>query len=168
MLAGCIHTRIQADWRDPDFHGKFRKVLVICLAQEGIIRTALEDNMAAQFTARGVEAAPSHAVLGSLRDIDREIVRRKVREIDADGVFLVRPVGHEISDHVNLYSPEDAWEATTLTVETYKAQVSLYEVVKGKVVWEALSDTIVGGPWMDNVKEFTRIMGAKLIEHGLI
>lgn len=169
-IAGCVSTQIQTDWQDTEFRGTFKKVLVICLVKEPIVRNTLESDMAAQFTNRGVKAVPSNTVFASLKDVDKEMVKRKVREIGADGVFLIRPVGLE----TNEYSASDAWGAyyempeQPLTAETHKVQISLYETAKGKVVWQALSDTLIGGAWTDTLKEFARVMGAKLIERKLI
>jgi hypothetical protein len=170
VISGCVSTTIQTDWKDPSFRSTFKKVLVICNVKDPLIRTTLEEDLAAQFTSRGIEAVQSNTIFASLRDVDREMVKRKVRAIDADGVLLIRPVDHKI----NPYDSYDGWDVytdapdQTLIAEIYRVQVSLFETVKGKVVWRALSDTIVGGAWMNTVKEFARVMGAKLIERGLI
>ena len=169
-ITGCVSTSIQTDWKDPSFRGSFKKVLVICNVTDPTVRAALEEDLAAQFSKRGVEAVQSTTYFDTLRDTNVETVKRKVREIDADGVLLVRPVDHK----VNVQESYDWWDAyndapaQTLTAETYRVKVSLFETAKGKVVWQALSDTIVGGAWMNTVKEFARVMGAKLIERGLI
>jgi hypothetical protein len=165
MLTGCVSTSIQLDWKDPGFNGKFRKVLVICVAREMIVRNTLEADLAAQFTARGVAAVPSNTLIESLQYVDREQIRRKVREIDADGVFLVRPVGQDIE---NIWDMQTFEVPTVMTLEVYRVQSSLFETAQGKVVWQAVSDTIVGGAWMDTLQKFAKAMGAKLIERGLI
>jgi CRISPR/Cas system-associated endoribonuclease Cas2 len=170
LITGCVSTSIQTDWKDPSFRGTFKKVLVICNVKDPLIRTTLEGDLAAQFTRRGIEAVQSTTLYASLKDVDRERIKRKVREMDVDGVLLIRPVNHKM----NTYETYDWWDVytdapdQTLTAEIYRVQVSLFEAAKGKVVWQALSDTIVGGAWMDTVKEFARVMGAKLIERGLI
>ena len=170
LITGCVSTSIQTDWKDPAFRGSFKKVLVICNVQDPTVRAALEEELATQFTNRGIKAVQSTALFESLRDTNREMVKRKVSEIDADGVLLIRPVDHKI----NVQDTYDWWDAyndapaTTLTAETYRVKASLFEAVKGKVVWQALSDTIIGGAWMETVKEFARVVGNKLIERGLI
>jgi len=169
-ITGCVSTSIQTDWKDPSFRGSFKKVLVICNVKDPTVRATLEEDLAAQFSNRGIEAVQSTTFFESLRDTNVEMVKRKVREIDADGVLLIRPVDHK----VNVQETYDWWDsyndapAQTLTAETYRVKISLFEAAKGKAVWQALSDTIVGGAWMNTLKEFARVVGTKLIERGLI
>jgi hypothetical protein len=169
-VTGCISTQIQTDWKDSAFHGTFKKVLVVCVAKQELVRTTLEDDMAAQFTQRGIEAIQSYKIFPVLRDVDKEMVKRKAREMNADGVFAVRTVRHEINsyysydDMLNYVNAEDQ----PLTAEYYRVQIGLYDSSRGAVVWQALSDTFIGGAWTATIKEFARVMGAKLIEHKLI
>jgi len=170
MFAGCVSTSILTDWRDPGFKGTFKKVLVVCNLQDPTARTALEEDLAAQFSSRGIEAVQSNALFASLRDVDREMVRRKVREIDADGVLLIQPY----DGRINIYESNSGWDAylgvpgQALTAETHRVHTSLFEAAKGKVVWQAISETMIGGSWMETLKKFARAIGAKLIEHRLI
>lgn len=170
VLAGCVSTSILTDWRDPGYTGAFKKVLVICNLPDPLVRTTLEEDLAAQFAGRGIEAVQSSALFASLRDVDRETVKRKVREIDADGVLLIQPY----DSRINSYQSAPGWEAyyglpdQVLIAETYRVQTSFFEAAKGKVVWQAISGTTIGGGWMDTLKKFARAIGAKLIEHRLI
>lgn len=170
MITGCVSTSLQADWKDPGFKRPFEKVLIICIVNEKIVRSTLEKDLAAQFTIRGIKAVPSNTILYTLRDVDREMVRKKVREIDADGVLLIRPIGHEMSDKggYDLYDQPYGAPDSDLAVEVYRIQSSLFETANGKVVWRAISDTIVGGAWTETLSKFAKVVGAKLIEHGLI
>ncbi len=180
-IAGCVNTTLQTDWKDPGFRGSFRKVVVICLAKEMVVRNTLEDDLSAQFTVRGVGAVPSYTYFSALQGVTRDMVKAKVRETGADGVLLVRPIG---KDTVQLSPPGenwyygsnwyDQWESYSqaglqgVTVDVYRVETSLYETTGDRIVWLAVSDTFEGGPWMNTIKEFARIMGAKLIERGLI
>lgn len=180
-LTGCVSTTLQTDWKDPGFRGTFRKVIVICVAKEMIVRNTLEDDITAQFTARGVAAMPSYTLFPSLEGVNRDMIKAKVRESGADGVFLVRPVG---KDTILTRDPGDHWSAANnwyanwdtvtqgappvLSVDIYRVESSLYETTGDKIVWQAISDTSESGPWMNTLKEFARVMGAKLVERGLI
>jgi len=170
MVTGCVSTTIQTDWRDPGFNGTFKKVLVICIVKDPNVRTTLESDLAAQFTKRGIDAVESNALFPSVRDIDREMVIRKVRAIDADGVLLIRPIGHSetVYESYSLSSAVFNVSDQSLSAETFRVKVSLFESAQGKVVWQAISDTMVGGAWMDTVRKFAEVMGVKLIERKLI
>jgi len=171
-IAGCANTTLQTDWKDPGFRGTFRKVIVICLTQEMAVRNTLEDEITAQFTARGATAIPGYTLFPSLKGVTREMIKDKVKETNADGVFLVRPVGKDsvqvINRSANLYDQWGSYQGMPQMVDVYRVESSLYETTGDKIIWQAISDTFEGGPWMNTLKEFARVMGAKLIEHGLI
>lgn len=184
FLSGCVSTTFQTDWKDPAFRGKFNKVLVVCLVKEMVVRNALEDDLVAQFKTRGVDAVQSYKPFPSLENIDKEIVRAKVRDIHADGVFLVRIIGKEtievVTDQIitsgnsNYYDQRGvmtlpAFQGTAGgMIDRYKVETSLYEAAKGGIVWQALSETYNDNPWTKTVKNFAVIMTKKLSEHGLI
>lgn len=181
-VPGCVSTTLQTDWRDPGYSGRFNKVLVICLAKEMVVRNTLEDDFIAQFGQRGVQAVQSYTLLPSLKDIDKETVRRKVKELGADGVLLVRQIGRDsvvISQGNTQFYAEnnyyDAWGAysretyfQTTSIDVYKVETSLYAAANGKIIWQALSETYEDGPWMETLNNFATIMLTKLSVHGLI
>jgi len=173
-IAGCVSTTLQTDWRDPGFRGKFGKVIVICIAKEMVVRNTLEDDLSAQFIARGVAAIPSYTLFPSLQGVTREMIKARIKEADADGVLLVRPMGKETvqriqPDRNSFYEQWDGYsQAMSQTVDVYRIETSLFETTGDRIVWQAVSDTFEGGPWMNTLKEFAQVMGAKLIERGLI
>jgi len=166
-IAGCVNTTLKTDWRDPGFQGTFKKVFVICLAKEQIVRDTLEDDIAAQFSAKGVTALPSYNYFPSMRGVNRQTVIGKVRELKADGIFLVRPVGQG-SRTVSFEDGDQFDTYQSNTIDIYRVETTLYETSKGKMVWQALSDTMAAGSWLETLKEFAKIMVAKLSERGLI
>lgn len=182
VFSGCVTTTLQVDWRDPGFTGRFKKVIVICLVNEMVVRNTLEDEMVAQFSKRGIDAVPGYTLFASFRDVDKEAVRRKVREINADGVLLVRTVGKDtiqnysqrydvINNYYNGWGAlsQQTYMAPQITsVEMYRVETSLYEAANGDIVWQAVSDTYEDTTWMEMLKSFSDLMTKKLIEHGLM
>ena len=56
FIAGCATTRVEAEWRDPQFTGgslRGAKVLVVCDAKEVVVKRICEDEVAAQVAASG-------------------------------------------------------------------------------------------------------------------
>lgn len=68
FITGCASTRVEAQWTDPQFAARSlrgAKVLVICEAQETVIRRICEDKVATQVAASGATpvAGPEFADL---------------------------------------------------------------------------------------------------------
>ena len=78
-LAGCASTRLDAQWSDPQFAGRSlrgAKVLVVCDANEPVVRRICQDKLVAQVAASGatpimppedVAAGPSDKTLAAAR-----------------------------------------------------------------------------------------------------
>jgi hypothetical protein len=67
LLAGCASTRMETQWRDPQYAGpalKGQKVLVVCRVQDETLRRVCEDQWTMQLGARGVTAVRSYSVTG--------------------------------------------------------------------------------------------------------
>ena len=173
-ISGCVSTTLQTDWKDPAFSGTFKKVLVVCLVNEPVIRNSLEDELRAQLNSKGVEAVQSYSLLPSLENIDSATVRAKVREIGADGVFLVRRMGKESRDVATAQFNSNCYDVLSQqtyflnTVDVYKVETSLFEAKKGGLVWQALSETYDDDALMKVITNFALLMVKKLSEQGLI
>jgi len=172
-ISGCVSTTIQTDWKDPAFSGTFKKVMVVCLVNEPVIRNSLEDELRAQLNSRGVEAVQSYSLLPSPDTVNSETVRAKVREIGADGVFLVRRMGKESRDVVTAQFTGNGYDVLSQqvvlnTVDVYKFETSLFEATKGMIVWQALSETYDDDVLMKVITNFALLVVKKVSEKGLI
>jgi len=79
LIAGCASTRLDAQWSDPQFAGRSlrgAKVLVVCNANEPVVRRICQEKLAAQVAASGatpilgpedVAAGPSDKTLAAAR-----------------------------------------------------------------------------------------------------
>ena len=79
FIAGCASTRLDAQWSDPQFAGRSlrgAKVLVVCNANEPVVRRICQEKLAAQVAASGatpilgpedVAAGPSDKTLAAAR-----------------------------------------------------------------------------------------------------
>lgn len=79
FIAGCASTRLDAQWSDPQFQGRSlrgAKVLVVCNANEPVVRRICQEKLAAQVAASGatpilgpedVAAGPSDRTLAAAR-----------------------------------------------------------------------------------------------------
>ena len=79
FVAGCASTRLDAQWSDPQFQGRSlrgAKVLVVCNANEPVVRRICQEKLAAQVAASGatpilapedVAAGPTDRTLAAAR-----------------------------------------------------------------------------------------------------
>ena len=79
FIAGCASTRLDAQWSDPQFAGRSMrgaKVLVVCAANEPVVKRICQDRLAAQVAASGatpvtgpedLTAGPSDKTLAAAR-----------------------------------------------------------------------------------------------------
>ncbi len=67
LLAGCATTRIDSQWKDPNFVGGLNKgghVLVLCLARDDTLRRVCEDLWATQLGMQEMTAVRSYLIPG--------------------------------------------------------------------------------------------------------
>jgi hypothetical protein len=67
VLAGCASTRLETEWRDPQYTGPplvGNKVLVVCRVPDETLRRVCEDQWAMQLGTRGVTALRSYSLPG--------------------------------------------------------------------------------------------------------
>jgi hypothetical protein len=67
VLAGCASTRLETQWRDPQYAGPSlagNKVLVVCRVPDETLRRVCEDQWAMQLAARRVNAVRSYSLAG--------------------------------------------------------------------------------------------------------
>jgi hypothetical protein len=68
LAAGCATTRMESEWRNPQYAGpslKGHKVLIVCRAPDETFRRVCEDQWAMQLSPRGATGVPSYAVPGA-------------------------------------------------------------------------------------------------------
>jgi hypothetical protein len=67
VLAGCASTRLETQWRDPQYAGPSlagNKVLVVCRVPDETLRRVCEDQWTMQLAARRVSAVRSYSLAG--------------------------------------------------------------------------------------------------------
>jgi len=67
LLAGCATTRIESQWKDPNFVGGLNKgghVLVLCLARDDTLRRVCEDQWATQLGMQEMTVVRSYLIPG--------------------------------------------------------------------------------------------------------
>lgn len=178
MLAGCASsTQLDTSWKDPAAAGplSFKKVVVVVLNTSPGGRRTQEDTLVGQI--KKAQAVPSYSLVSDSELDDRELVKRKIIESGADGAAVMRIMDARRED-VYIPGTTSYWGAGGgygvynpghyMTNTIVRAEVSLYSVPEGKLLW--VGSATSSNP--ENAKDFAtkvaRAAAVELKEQGLL
>jgi len=170
-------------WKDPNAGPvQFKKVLIIAIYPEEVIRRSAEDNLVRSITR--TKAIAGHTIL-SQEDIKNvEKAKSKVNEQDFDGAVVMRLVGtdeqqHYVEGRVSNDPAYGYWGTTygfwgyygsyypviyepsyTVSKEYLIIETNIYSVKEDKLIWSGLSRT----PRLDSMGELMNDIGAAAAE----
>ena len=90
MISSCATTELNTVWRDDNYSGKIKKVLVIGVIKRPALRRSFEQEFVQQLKTRGTDAVASFTVLAADEEVDKNIIASKLKELNADGVLITR------------------------------------------------------------------------------
>lgn len=187
LLTACATTQVNAIWKDPSYHARPGRIIVIGLAKNPLNRRLFEDEFVLQLKARGTEAIASYTVLPDKQQDDQMAIAEKVKELEADTVLVTRLVSRKTvkvyvpgtvyypppyyatwPDYYGygyryIYSPGYIAENEYAVIET-----NLYETRNDKLVWAASSETLISDSDKNLIKSYIGIMVDTLVEQGLL
>jgi len=189
LLASCAGTKLVAQWKDDAYQGHPAKIFVIGQSKEYGPRTLVEDEFVRQLKARGNDAIASYTVLPREEKPEKEAVLKKVQELGADVIILVKFLKKEVGDThtpVRRYAVpqgfDTSWDSYYGGVSTdvgvrdvsydYDAvtmETTLFQTATRKPIWSALSQTTYqsGGP-IKQIKPFTTAIVKDLVQERLV
>jgi hypothetical protein len=187
LVTACTTTQLSSVWKDPSYQARPAKILVIGLAKKPEIRKLFEDEYVRQLKARGTEAIASYTVLAENQPGNKEALVAKVKELGADSVLLTRLVKKET---VKVYVPGTAyspppyygtWPAyygngyNSMYSAGYVAEdeyavieTNLYDAGNEKLVWTALSETLLGDSDRNLVMTYIEVMVKAMSSNKLL
>ncbi|HTP06040.1 MAG TPA: hypothetical protein VMM54_12905 [Nitrospirota bacterium] len=189
LLASCAGTKLVAQWKDDAYQGHPSKIFVIGQSKEYGPRTLVEDEFVRQLKARGNDVIASYTVLPREEKPDKEAVLKKVQEVGADVIIVVKFLKKEVGDThtpVRRYAVpqgfDTSWDSYYGGVTTdvgvrdvsydYDAvtmETTLYQTATRKPIWSALSQTTYqsGGP-IKQIKPFTTAIVKNLVQERMV
>jgi len=189
LLASCAGTKLVAQWKDDAYQGHPAKIFVIGQSKEYGPRTLVEDEFVRQLKARGNDAIASYTVLPREEKPDKEAILKKVQEVGADVIIVVKFLKKEVGDThtpVRRYAVpqgfDTSWDSYYGDVTTdvgvrdvsydYDAitmETTLFQTETRKPIWSALSQTTYqsGGP-MKQIKPFTTAIVKNLVQERMV
>lgn len=180
MLVGCESTQLSTSWKDPDASAlRFQKVAVVVLNSSPAERRAEEDEIVRQIKRATAIASYSFVPDAELRN--HEKVKASIRQQGFDGVIVLRMISADkqmtyVPGHVSYwndgsgfgYDPIVTTPGYYTTDTIVRAEVSVYSVSDGKLIWAGASNTINPASAKDLALQIAKATGAELRKQGLM
>ncbi len=192
LTISCASTRIVSSWKDIHHTENLDKVLVVGLSSNEGRRRLFEDTLASQIQKNGVEAVPSHIILPTATEFEREQLEPAIESKGFDAVIVSRLVGvererrfippsgfvgHHRHPHYNsfyafyshtypvVYSPGYLVDDTIVSLET-----NLYNLEgdSDNLIWAIMSETINPDNVNREIRDISEIIVNALAKDGLI
>ena len=196
MTASCSLTNLNAVWKDPQYQGgKLQNILVIGGTKNQIVRRLTEDEFTARFKSRGTNAIPSYTVFPSAKTLDKATIEASGRDLGIDSILFARVIDiktkQQFTPAPSTYYYRDIYfydwpnrysrfysdtlaggysnnRAYLSEYEVANFETSIYETQTGKLIWSALSDTVIGGDTLLEVNSVIDVIMKNLAENQLI
>ena len=196
FAASCSLTNLNAVWKDPQYQGgKLKNILVIGGSTNQVVRRIFEDEFTARLKTRGTNAIPSYSIFPSENTLDKDTIESKSRELGIDAMLIARVVDTKTKreltptpynnyyrntyfyDWPNRYSRFYSGSVSARyyddrryysEYEVVNLETNIYDTQTGKLIWSALSDTVIGGSSDLEVSSIVEVIMKKLSENQLI
>ena len=190
LVASCATTKLTQAWKDDQFRGTIRKVVVLGVLMEPDTRKIFEDEFADRLRARGLDAVASHKFISDAEMPDKDVVIGKIRNFGMDTVIVTRIVdiqtekisvpgrsyiipnyyGYYGGYYTHIYEPGYTAEEGSAYTET-----NLYSVSDEKLIWSGRSKTDISTgagsrpiPRYELIQAFVKTMIDRLSDDKLI
>jgi len=192
LLSACASTDLTAVWKDVQYKGHARKIMVIGILQSQVIQRQFEDEMVRRLKEHRTDAIAGYTVLPDRPEDDRAATEQKIRELGADAVLIVQVVDKKT---VSTYVPPPgrapmypgsgplppagyygstwqgyyAYSPGTMVQDDYAVvQTNLYDLASGKLIWKAYSETLLGDNAGSRVATFVKVIVKSLADNDVI
>jgi hypothetical protein len=189
FLAACTtasrsSTVMTDTWKDKTYQGKPQKIIVIMVARYPDTRNMFEDRFVGELSNRGNNAFQSYSVIPYEHLRDKELVKAKIKNSDADTVLISRLVDTKTIESYNpgmIYVVPDpyydwwGYYAVVFADYGYTGDVSvayietnIYDVKTEKLIWSGHSKTERTYGEQELITAFIQRIIKKLSSAGLI
>ncbi len=157
LFISCATTTITDNWKDETYLGSAENIAVIMVARTEYLRNMFEGRFASELRARGNRAIQSHKIVTLEELPDKELVKARIKNTEADTVLIARLVD---SKAIETYMPgaihgvpiaHSYWGTYyeivyadygyTSDIEVAYIETNLYDVRTEKLIWSARSKT---------------------------
>jgi hypothetical protein len=176
--AGCNSTKLNTSWKNPSASPiEFRKVVVVVLNSSPGERRAQEDVLVSQI--KKATAVPSYTLVPDSDLANRDLVKQRIIDSGADGAAVVRLIETRREEAYIPgtssywaagagYSPYVYSPGRTVSNTIVRAEVSLYSVPDGKLLWAGESSTANPENPKDFATQVARAAADELRKQGML
>lgn len=185
LPVSCATTKMTHVWRDDNFRGTIRKVVVIGIFKEPDTRNIFEGEFAARLKERGVDATASYKIISDAELPDKELVLGRIRKLGADAVLVTRVVDMETvkaqvpgkgyvipvyySSYGTYYNYSFNYQPGYTVQEGHAdTETNLYGLGDEKLIWSGRSKTKFSATRYELIQAFVNAMIDGLSEAKLI
>lgn len=149
VLSSCTAPTYITNWRDANYTGQFKKVLVVALIKDLEFRKAYENNLVSVLKENGVTGVASLNQLPYDKQISKSELEKVVTDGGYDGLLIMQYQGTKTTNEIN-YSYYDyysrwysGYPGTYIeSHKTVKMESRLFSADKKKPVWVGQTKTI--------------------------
>lgn len=182
-------TKIIHRWVLPGPMPKLKKILVIAVLENYLIRQEFEDEMDRLLAKSGIEGVRSHMVLPPRNEMMEGELKQRIKEADYDAVLVIRPKAfrketQEVGTKT-IYMPPTAyqslWPYWDMAFKQYSAKGSylkestivsaefnLYRTSDEALLWNGETDTVYSKNFGKLAKEYANTLVKQLKKDGVI
>ncbi len=162
---------------------KIKKILVIAVVENYLIRQEFEDQMEKLLAKSGVESVPSYTILAARNEMMEGELKQRIKEADLDAVLVIRPksVRNESQEVITggIYVPPPGyysfWPYWSMASGSFyptssytqqntivRAEFNLYNTKDEKLLWSGETDTLYSKDFDKLGKQYAQMLVKKL------
>ena len=180
-----VHSWVAHDEPMP----KFKKILIIAVLENYLIRQEFEDEMEMLLATSGIEGIRSHMVLPPRNELMEGELKQRIKEADYDAVLVIRPKAfrketQEVGTK-SIYMPptvyQSLWPYWDMAFKQYSAKGSylkentivsaefnLYRTKDEALLWSGETDTVYSKNFGKLAKEYANTLVKQLKKDKVI
>lgn len=180
IMTSCATTTLKSVWRDSAYRGgPLENVLIIGVDANPTVKELLEDEFAGQLKAAGTAAVPSHTILSEDEVLDKGTILTKMKERGIDSVLVVSVADVKVTGTYESYPPYSSVGGFSTdylaccqyvsTGRTLFIETKFFDAKFDKLIWSALSETIVESPSLKySIESFVHAVAEDLRDKKLL
>jgi hypothetical protein len=180
VATSCATTTFKSLSRNTAYGGgPLKKVLIIGVDTNPMVRELLENEFARQLKEAGTAAVPGHTILSGDEELDKGMIVSKMKEHSIDSVLEVTVTDVKATGTYESYPPYSSVGDFAIdylgccqyvsTGRDVLIQTKLFGAKFDELIWSALSETVIESPSLKfSIESFARAVTRSLRDEKLL